>query len=90
MQKGNEDTPYHIYNGVCPGILSIGEHLLYQSHNLAGDRSLRIRDFVPVDNQCSTCDNRNQNRTDQIFDRRYVGRIDQGDDGKADKTLIAI
>jgi len=89
MQKGNEETPDHFYNGVRPSILSIGEHLLYQSYNLVGDRSLRVWDFVPVDHQCKTRDNRNQNGTDHLFDRSYAGRIDWCDDGKAYKTLTA-
>ena len=88
MQKGNEEAPDHFHNRVRSGIFSISEHLLYQSHNLAGNRSLRVRNFIPVDNQCKTCDNRNQNGTDHLFDWCDAGRIDRCDDGKADKTLI--
>jgi len=88
MQKGNEEASDHFHNGVRSGILSIGEHLLYQSHNLAGNRSLRVRNFVLVDHQRKTRDNRNQNGTDHLFDWCDAGRIDRSNDGKADKTLI--
>jgi hypothetical protein len=88
MQKGNEETPDHILNGVCTSIPRISKYLLYQSHHMVRNCSLRVRNFVLVDNQCKARDNRNQNRTDHLFNRRNVGRIDRGDDGKADKTLI--
>jgi len=88
MLKGNEEAPDHFHNGVRTGIPGIREHLLYQSHHLAGNRCLRVWNFVLMDYQCKTRDNRNQNGTNYLFDRRYAWRIDRCDDGKTDKTLI--
>src|ERR1035437_9056779 len=50
MHHGYEKAPNHLQYWFCTGIPGICKHLLYKSHNMVWNSSLRIWNFISMDN----------------------------------------